>query len=193
MCLIIRHIRQNDTQATRLIDTRTAVITSKPILKDYNGDISKRWYIEYWLTNTTTDRQERVREWVSAKLKKELRYKFAEKRIKEIEEKYKELPKSKFDLPQNILRIQNKLVNLIDLSDLRDKSKSTYKTCVYHLCKYLKESKLTELSEIDIEIAGDFLQNMYSEYNANTVKNTLNHLKATFSEAMREKLITVNP
>lgn len=184
---------KNVTKKTNQLVTEPAVNITTPTLHDRGGDISKRWYIDYYIYDKSLSKPIRGFEYIPKGLDRDQRVLHAKKRISEIEESYKETPVIPGTLPPNILRIQNILTNTIDETILRDKSKSTYKTCVGHLCEFLKESKINEVSEISQDFASEFLNSMTLCYNPNTVKNTLNHLKATFSEAIRKKIIVSNP
>ncbi|WP_337043678.1 tyrosine-type recombinase/integrase [Emticicia sp. 17c] len=166
---------------------------TKPILKDYAGDHSKRWYIEYYIKDSVLNTKSRKIQWISSKLNHKQRYKVAEKKIVKIIEQFNKAQKQAQQLPIVTAQIQTTLVQLIQGMRLRDKSKSTYKTSVYHLCKFLKQVRINQMNEINQDLVNTFFESFATAYNPNTVKNTLNHLKATFSEANRKKIIASNP
>ncbi|MFD2523276.1 tyrosine-type recombinase/integrase [Emticicia soli] len=166
---------------------------TNPILKDYNGDASKRWYIEYYVNNIISNTQSRKREWISSKLDEKQRYNEAEKRILAITQKANEAHKQPEGSPMTVLKIKAVLLHVIGEMKLRDKSKSTYNTSVYHLCNFLKHTRIANITDINQDLVNEFFDSFAPSYNPNTVKSTLNHLKSTFSEALRKKLISVNP
>lgn len=178
----------------QVINNNTILSTAiNPILKDYNGDSSKRWYIEYYITNIISNTQSRKREWISSKLDKKQRYNEAQKRILAITEKTKEAQKQPEGSPMTVLKVKAILLHVIGEMNLRDKSKSTYNTSVYHLFNFLKHTRIANITDINQDLVNEFFDAFAPSYNPNTVKSTLNHLKSTFSEALRKKLISVNP
>lgn len=158
------------------------------VLHDKGGDLAARWYIEYYKCNLNSDKRERCREWISKKLDFRERKKFADNRIEQLSKITQDVS------GEAIEKIKVSLNDLIDNSTLRKKSKSTYKTCVKQLCLYLEEyTTITNIREIDKDIAIDFLESLTIEYHANTITSARNHLSSTFSLAMDEKFIAINP
>lgn len=185
-----RRLRQSDTKPSVSNHTtrKKTVIIKDIVLHDKGGDLAARWYIEYYKCNLQNGKKERCREWISKKLDATERNKFAQKRIEQLSKVTKEVSEISID------KIRVALSNLINDSTLRKKSKSTYMTCVKQLCLYLEEyTTITNIREINKDIAIDFLESLTVQYHPNTITSTRNHLSSTFGFAIDEKYITENP
>lgn len=164
------------------------MIIKEIVLHDMGGELAARWYIEYYKCNLQNSKRERVREWISKKLDFNGRMTFAEKRIEQLRKVSKGLS------GKSIEKIKLTLNEVIDRAVLRKKTKSTYKTCVGYLYNYLQEyTTITDIREINKDLAISFLESLTDSYHGNTITNTRNHLSSTFAFSISEKLITENP
>jgi integrase len=177
-----------DSKKRFIIDSKNAVIKKKPVLRDKQGDIAKRWAVEYTIFDLKTKQEKRILEWIPKRLSLEQRYVYGKKKIKEVLDKYEDRP-----IPNSVDIIQEILIEIVQNKNLREKSKSTYRTCVFQLCSFLKNSKITEINQIDSDLVYNFVKALVPVYHTNTAKNTINHLKAIFTEAHRQKIVENNP
>jgi integrase len=144
-----------------MIDT---ISEKTPTLKDFKGDLSKRWYIDFY------EGSERKRTWIKSKPLATI----AERAKRELQ---KVISKQK---PKNY-----KLSEVLSKMNLRKKSIQTYQSDIN-----LLESLFPDLIGIDAEA---FKSYCIDKYHSNTVRNKIKNLKAVFAFGLECGILPDNP
>lgn len=191
-----------DIQAVALIqkaklDTYLVQKYKPAILKNSGGDISKRWFVEWWQQCQNSDKLERKRIWLPTKPKnKNLRFELGEKICSQINGQLQaggavEIP-NKPQTDTNPPTVAELLQKAINNKELRKKTIQTYNSHSKLFCKFLESKKIKLITAITPELIKEYLSFNRSEYDK-TYKNKINHLKALFNELIVLKEIQSNP
>jgi integrase len=179
------------------------------VLKDRNGDLSKRWYIEFYCLNATTGKLQRYPIYIAAKYKTGAeRTKFAKELIIEINKKLRQgYMVDSFENELTISELESKDIMLLPafikaiviLKAARKvgKSQNAYDTVSNIFHKFLEINKFTDLK---ISEFTSYHSQLYSNYmivdrkNSNTTRNGMyNQTKAVFEYFIRLQYIDKNP
>lgn len=133
-------------------------------LYDFGGDVSKRWFIDYFENN------QRKRKWIPANPEK-TKPERAKKELQKILQLYK--------------GNSYNLTTLVEKMELRPKSKQTYLTDIKILNDFCPDMKYFDQKE--------FLIFLKSKYGPKTQRNKINNLKSVFNFGISEGLINENP
>jgi site-specific recombinase XerD len=117
-------------------------------LQDYDGDISKRWYIWYWAWNPISKKLQRQREWISQKFSESERREFAydfisqvDKMLKDGKQIIEEEPKqSELLIPTFICALDEAMTEKESKID-EPKTLISYRQKIIYLKKWAIESK----------------------------------------------------
>lgn len=170
-----------------------------PQLISAKGDLTKRWFVEWWQFDNYERKLKRKRIWISTKLQTEkCRYDFADKICKKIVSDLKEKEFSSTQLYNednheiNLERSFEIMEKAINNKILRKKTIQTYYSHVRLFCKYLKYNKITSLHKVTTDHAKEYLH--FNRMGAaNTYKNKINHLKSIFNELILLNEVKNNP
>lgn len=192
-----------DIQAVALIqksnfDTYLVQKFKTAILKNSGGDISKRWFVEWWQQCENSEKLERKRIWLPTKPKNaNYRFELAEKICFEINTKLRGAGVSELSQNRQTDRpkpptVAEMLQKAINNKELRKKTIQTYSSHSKLFCKFLESKKIKRIESVTPELAKEYLSFNRSEYDK-TYKNKINHLKALFNELIILKEISNNP
>lgn len=115
---------------------------------DHNGDISKRWCIEYYYLHPDTLKFERHRVWVSSKLKtRTARYADIKQERDTLTQKLA-CGYSPYQITETRITIQQALTKIIELKTpyLGKRAKSDYKSITKNFCDWLIKKELQHLT-----------------------------------------------
>lgn len=147
----------------------TVIFDRPPKLRDYGGDLSRRWYIEYHLSG------QRQRVWIAAR-PSETRAARAEKILQKIK---------KGVYVSGGGGIMPELRKIAQGIDLRPKTRSTYLTACKQFSDHVERVNVITLSQVNETHAKSFFQYLKGKYSPVTVRNKLLSLKAIFSHYKR--------
>lgn len=170
-----------------------------PQLRNAKGDLTKRWFVEWWQFDNYARKLKKKRVWISTKLKTaKVRYDFADEICKKI---VKDLQEKEISMPQ-IYNEDNHVINLersfkvmekaIKNKVLRKKTIQTYYSHARLFYKYLKYKNITSLHKVTTEHAKEYLH-FNRMGSANTYKNKISHLKSIFNELIVLNEVKHNP
>ncbi|MEN7549025.1 tyrosine-type recombinase/integrase [Rapidithrix thailandica] len=176
------------------------------ILKDANGDVKKRWYVEFYALDATTQKLKRKRVFISTKYKtKKDRYAFGNKLVKQINTllmKGAHFNASKERKPDAAWEHQN-VVELLEYAyqiltkNARYYSIKTYKSNKNNFINFLEENGLDNQKPENIPIQSyfQFFDEIVTKRNlSNSTYNTrLRTLKTLFNVLVRRKILEANP
>ena len=149
--------------------TDTPIFSKPPKLKNYGGDLTRRWYIEYHISGT------RHRVWIAAK-PSETRAARAEKLLQQI--------KAGAYIAGGG-GIMPELRAIAQAIDLRPKTRSTYLTACKQFADFVSPFQVFRLSQVTEVQANAFFEHLKKRYSPVTVRNKLLSLKAIFSHYKR--------
>lgn len=150
------------------IDTKIDIdINKEPKLHDFGGDVSKRWFVDFYHDGA------RKRKWIAARPVKN-KPERAKKELQKIKSLYKGTAYS-----------LTTLNTFLDSLDLSAKTKSAFRTDLKILSLVFPDLKC-----IDPESFKDFL---FDNYAHNTVFNKIKNIKSLFGKSFEAGIIESNP
>jgi len=169
-------------------------------LVDYNGDLSKNWYIEFWFFNAEKKKLMRKRIYKNfGKLRtKKQKYDFAKTEMERINSRLKngfffEKKISKIDNKKTILVIVQKIWE-IKKQRIRKNTQKIYNSVVNNFVKFLTKEKIEtdEIKNFDKNLAIEFFDSINEKSNV-YINRHLIILRNLFNEMINRNLIEINP
>lgn len=179
-------------------------IKNKPyklaVLRDRNGDLSKRWYVEYYLYHPKKNKLVRCQEYVSDRIKTRIeKYAIANEMIDVINKMLisGELKYTSEKINDNSTDIIQALNTAYDSLKLKNEKSSmySYKLVIKRFKKFIEKDGVVTLQQFNSSKAKKFIRYLLSTDISNkTINNYKNFLSSMFSELRDEfELISTNP
>ncbi len=186
------------------------------ILKNRNGDLSKRWYVEFYCYNSNTDKLQRYTHYIPSKYKTAAqRQKYGKELIIEINYRLrqgyvpdnslvepelinnKETAENTTKISKIILLVFDEAVKILKASQKKGKSQGKFETVNNVFKDFVKKYSLEEL---EISQFSTYHSQLYSNYlindrnNTNLTRNNMyGYMKRIFGYFIRLKYISENP
>lgn len=172
---------------------------STPKLHHYNGDVSKAWYVSFYIQQPSGEWKEYQRRGgINYEKNKNERLKEGRALCKAIENKLKDgwTPEGYKDSPLTLIEAIEEIQKL-KASSFKPKSLRNYKDITGIFKKWLKEKGYTAIhaAQFDTSAARKYLDYLVKEkaYSGSTHNNNLDMMRACFNSMKERKWVEVNP
>lgn len=206
--------QQKTVVAPKIVQKVKTYPNRKAVLKDCGGDVSKRWYIEFYIWNIDYQRLDRVREYAGFSKWKTAEGKriYAKDRIRKINAKLRyvavmEMPYPNYIQEQEKKEVFNKtytlktaISHIISISYPKSKNKKTLQTYTSICAKFetwcaeagVPLHDINLIKKIHVQKYVDHLQT-FENLHANTIVSNHSKLKAVFNKMVTREMIEKNP
>lgn len=180
-------------------------------IRNRKGDLSKRWYVEFYAWDLRTNRLERKQEFLSKKFKTAKERLSQAKYLKKIIDKAliegKVLGKEPSKSPKERLKREVEITKSTDIKIAleyarnakqignSERTEQVYNTVYDRLTDFLNTREIKDLSEVNTKLMCEFMDSMTAKYKlGNTTRNNYReNLKSLFKVFQDRKIIKKNP